>query len=89
MDTLKSFARGEPVVVGQVVVMLFAAIGMKIDSGTAGQLGVLVLTGLVTWFGQRAHATPAANPAIPLSTVDPKTGVAGSVEVITFAGKRP
>lgn len=89
MDLLRQFAKGEPVVVGQIVFLLFAAIGLKINEDMAGQLGILVLSGVVTWL-QRRNATPAANPAVPQVVIeDGKARAVPAPEpVITFAGRR-
>lgn len=89
MDLFKQFAKGEPVVVGQIVFLLLAAIGLNVNEDMAGQLGILVLGAVVTWL-QRRNATPAANPAVPTLVV--KDGKVGAVPppqpVITFAGRR-
>ena len=89
MDLLRQFAKGEPVFVGQVVFLLFAAIGLNINEDMAGQLGILVLGGVITWL-QRRNATPAANPAVPTLVVkDGKVGAVPAPEpVVTFSGRR-
>lgn len=93
METLKEWARGEPITLAALVSAITAAVGYPVAPDRVATIITAVVT-IVGMFVARKHATSAANPALPTTIAVNQDGTPADLPpmslppVRTFSGKR-